>query len=74
MNRTLAIALAALVCGVGVAVIALTGDDVDFRPVWVIAAPTVGWSFIATGLYAWHARPENRVGLLMVILGFAWFN
>ena len=62
MNRTLAIALAALVCGLGVAVIALTGDDVDFRPVWVIAAPAVGWSFIATGLYAWHARPENRVG------------
>ena len=74
MNRTLAIALAALVCGLGVAAIALTGDDVDFRPVWVIAAPAVGWSFIATGLYAWHARPENRVGELMVILGFAWFN
>ena len=74
MNRTLAIALAALVCGLGVAAIALTGDDVDFRPVWVIAAPAVGWSFIATGLYAWRARPENRVGELMVILGFAWFN
>jgi signal transduction histidine kinase len=55
-------------------VIALTGDDVDFRPVWVIAAPAVGWSFIATGLYAWRARPENRVGMLMVLLGFAWFN
>jgi signal transduction histidine kinase len=34
----------------------------------------VGWSFVATGLYAWRSRPENRVGGLMVLLGFAWFN
>ena len=40
----------------------------------MIAAPAVGWSFVATGLYAWRARPENRVGALMVLLGFAWFN
>ena len=74
MTRTLAIALAAVACGLGVAAIALTGDDVDFRPVWAIAAPAVGWSFVGTGLYAWRARPENRVGALMVLLGFAWFN
>lgn len=74
MTRTALIAVAAVVCGIGVALIAATGDDVDFRPVWVIAAPTVGWSFIGTGLYAWRARPENRIGALMVILGFAWFN
>jgi signal transduction histidine kinase len=74
VNRTLAIALAAVLCGLGVAAIALTGEDVDFRPVWAIAAPAVGWSFIATGLYAWRARPDNRVGMLMVLLGFAWFN
>ena len=30
------------------------------------------WSFVGTGLYAWRARPESRVGLLMVLLGFAW--
>ena len=75
MNRTLAIALAALVCGVGVA-----ADRADRRRRRLPArrgrspAPAVGWSFIATGLYAWHARPENRIGELMVILGFAWFN
>jgi signal transduction histidine kinase len=33
----------------------------------------VGWSFIGTGLYAWRRRPESRIGVLMVALGFAWF-
>ena len=33
----------------------------------------VGWSFIGTGLFAWWRRPENRTGLLMCAIGFAWF-
>jgi signal transduction histidine kinase len=33
----------------------------------------VGWSFIATGLFAWWRRPLNRTGVLMTALGFAWF-
>ena len=41
---------------------------------WAIAGPVVGWSAVGTGLYAWRRRPENRTGLLMVLLGFAWFN
>ena len=40
---------------------------------WAIAGPVVGWSFVGTGLYAWRRRPESRIGLLMVLLGFAWF-
>jgi signal transduction histidine kinase len=44
-----------------------------------LAAPTlvlelaVGWSFIGIGLVAWARRPDNRIGLLMVVLGFASF-
>ncbi|MGY1680730.1 histidine kinase [Geodermatophilus sp. SYSU D01176] len=34
----------------------------------------VGWSFIGVGLIAWSRRPGSRVGLLMVVLGFAWFG
>jgi signal transduction histidine kinase len=36
----------------------------------------VGWAFIASGLIAWSRRPdrpERRVGMLMVAVGFAWF-
>jgi signal transduction histidine kinase len=72
--RTLAIALAALAAGVGVSLVALTSDQVGTPVAWAIAGPAVGWTFVATGLYAWHRRPENRTGALMVLLGFAWLN
>jgi signal transduction histidine kinase len=29
----------------------------------------VGWAFAGSGLYAWHRRPGNGVGVLMVIAG-----
>ncbi len=32
----------------------------------------IGWSFIGSGLVAWH-RHGNRFGALMVAVGFAWF-
>ena len=35
--------------------------------------PAVGWSFVGSGLYAARHRPESRIGVLMVLLGFAWF-
>jgi signal transduction histidine kinase len=73
-HRTFAIALAALAGGVAVSLVALTSERVGSPPAWAIAGPVVGWSFVATGLYAWHRRPENRTGALMVALGFAWLN
>jgi signal transduction histidine kinase len=33
----------------------------------------VGWSFIGCGLIAWRQRPGNRLGPVMVFIGFAWF-
>ncbi|MBJ7353247.1 MAG: hypothetical protein JHC98_00330 [Thermoleophilaceae bacterium] len=30
------------------------------------------WSFIGTGLFAWWRRPNNRTGMLMVLVGFTW--
>ena len=33
----------------------------------------VGWSFIGSGLIAWHQRPRNRLGPVMTLIGFAWF-
>lgn len=34
----------------------------------------VGASFIAAGAAAWHLRPANRMGLLMILAGVAWFG
>ena len=33
----------------------------------------VGASLIGSGLASWHARPDNRLGPVMVLTGFAWF-
>jgi len=33
----------------------------------------VGWSFIGCGLISWRQRPGNRLGPVMVFIGFAWF-
>jgi signal transduction histidine kinase len=64
---------AALLCGVGAAALVLESEHYDDPTVWAVFFPLVGWSFIGTGVLAWLRRPESRVGLLMVIVGFAWF-
>ncbi len=33
----------------------------------------VGASLLGSGLLSWRARPENRIGPVMVFTGFAWF-
>ena len=72
-TRTLAILLAALVCGVAVVPVVLATDHQDAKAVWAVFGPVAGWSFVGTGLYAARLRPESRVGRLMILLGFAWF-
>ena len=68
-----AIAGAAVAAGAGVAALELASDHQDARIVWAVFAPAVGWSFVGTGLYAWRHRPDARIGLFMVLLGFFWF-
>jgi signal transduction histidine kinase len=72
-RRTLAIAAAALLCGVGDVLLVLGSEHFPDPGVWAVFGPVVGWSFVGTGLYAWGRRPESRFGLLMVLVGFAWF-
>jgi signal transduction histidine kinase len=56
------------------AALLLGGYDVPAE----LAMPTlvlnlaVGWSFIGTGAVARDRRPDNRSGLLMIVLGFAY--
>ena len=71
--RARAVVLAALAAGGGLVALVLASDHQEARTVWAIFGPVVGWSFVGTGLYAWRRRPESRIGVLMILLGFAWF-
>jgi signal transduction histidine kinase len=63
----------ALAAGAGIVALELVSQHREAKTVWAIFGPAVGWSFVGTGLYAWWRRPDSRIGLLMVALGFAWF-
>jgi signal transduction histidine kinase len=47
----------------------------DGKPVTTldVLSRAVGGSFLACGLVAWHRRPQNRTGRLMVATGLAFF-
>jgi DNA-binding CsgD family transcriptional regulator len=68
------LALAAL----GVALGAFAIGIAIWRPgTLTLPAPVhvaIGWSFVAGGLVAWRQRPENRLGLLMMLTGIVWFG
>jgi hypothetical protein len=51
----------------------LFGAQADAASVSDFVYRVTGGSFIASGLIAWQRRPENRVGALMVAVGFALF-
>jgi signal transduction histidine kinase len=74
MRRDLLIGLLALVAGVGAALLVL-GSERERAPVAVSAAVAllVGWAYIGSGLIVRRQRPENRLGTVMVFVGFAWF-
>jgi hypothetical protein len=72
-RRTWLVIVAAALCGVGAAALVVASDHFQHREIWAVFGPFVGWSFVGTGLYARHRRPEYRFGDLMVVTGFAWF-
>jgi signal transduction histidine kinase len=74
MRRSGLIALLALSAGVGAALLVL-GSERERSPVVASAALAlvVGWVYIGSGLIARRQRPENRLGTVMVFIGFAWF-
>jgi signal transduction histidine kinase len=67
------IGLAGLLVGAAAIALTLSSDHVTDPWVGATLGPFVGWSFIATGLFAWWRRSCERVGPLMVAVGFAWF-
>jgi signal transduction histidine kinase len=74
MKRDLLIALVAVASGVGAALLILAGDrELSPAAVSAVLALVVGWAYIGSGLIARRQRPENRLGAVMVFIGFAWF-
>jgi signal transduction histidine kinase len=72
-RKQLLVACAALLAGAGAVWLAAHGGrDRPTEPGAVLTA-LVGASLIGSGLGLWHTRPENRLGPVMVLTGFAWF-
>jgi hypothetical protein len=70
---TLTIALAGLAAGIAAAAVVLASDRADASAAAIAFVLAVGWAFIASGLRVRMREPGNRVGALMVAIGFAWF-
>src|SRR5215471_3718016 len=59
--------------GVGVLWVVITGTSLRPEVPTPAVALLVGWCFIGSGLLSWRARPDNRIGPVMVLTGFTWF-
>jgi len=64
---------AALVAGGLTAIANATTDNTSQRLLWLLLDSVTGWSFVAAGLIARIRRPRNRIGLLLIAVGFSWF-
>jgi signal transduction histidine kinase len=53
-------------------VLTATSDHAQLRGINSALGTLIGVAFVATGVFAWSRRPDNRVGKLMVATGFAW--
>jgi signal transduction histidine kinase len=63
----------AVAAGLGAATLALNSDRQSAPAATAVLALVVGWSCVASGLIAWRHRPGNRLGPIMVFVGFAVF-
>jgi signal transduction histidine kinase len=66
-----AVALAAFAFGVGVLAVVAGGEHNVHRGAYAALALAIGWGFTGTGLYVWRRRPRNRIGPLMIAVGFS---
>ncbi len=60
------------VMGVSVGLFALAHGGAASIDSWDVLETLVGWAFVGSGLYAWHRRPANRLGPLMLVTGLVW--
>jgi signal transduction histidine kinase len=52
--------------------VVLTSHHTNLRGAVAVLGLTIGWGFIGTGLFAWGRRPDNGLGSLMALTGFAF--
>ena len=64
--------LALVVAGGAVALI--LSDDRPWPAAGVVLATLIGLAFVGSGLLARVRRPENRTGVLLMLVGFSWFG
>jgi hypothetical protein len=67
------VAIEGIVVGLVALAIVLSSDHVDAPGAIAALELFLGWSFIGAGLVAWWRRPDNRFGVLMTAVGFAFF-
>jgi hypothetical protein len=68
-----AIAAAALLCAAALVVLIARADFGSDHGLWIATALVIGLGFAGAGLFAWYRNPCNRIGVLMVATGFAWY-
>jgi len=67
------VAIEGIVVGLVALAIMLSSEHVENRGATAAIGLFLGWSFIGAGLFAWWRRPDNRFGVLMTAVGFAFF-
>jgi signal transduction histidine kinase len=67
------VALAAVVAATVATLLAAHGSGKRPTEPGPVLTLLVGGSLIGCGLASWRQRPENRLGRVMVVTGFAWF-
>jgi signal transduction histidine kinase len=67
------VAIEGVVVGLVALAIILSSDHVGAQAFTAGLMLFVGWSWIGVGLFAWWRRPDNRFGVLMTAVGFAFF-
>ncbi len=75
MTRAVGFGTAAVAAAAGIVVL-IAGSDQESGSQAVLSAVlavVVGWAYIGSGLVAWQHRSNNRLGPVMVFIGFAWF-
>jgi signal transduction histidine kinase len=70
MTRVSALFLAAAGIALGIAAYEAQTDALH-SPKHAVAQVAIGWAYLIAGLVAWRRRPDNRMGPLMVLAGFA---
>jgi signal transduction histidine kinase len=51
--------------------LALASEGGHQRELIAVVTPLIGWAFIGTGIFTWLRQPENRLGALMIAVGFS---